>query len=67
MNLYNYFRYDNLENIQYDVNTVVDRLSAKIVNLEMQLAFEQAINETYAKRIEELEKKVKGKEDKNAE
>lgn len=52
-----------MKEIQYDLNVVIGHLSAKIANLEAQLAHAQAINDAYAKRIEELEKEI----EKNAE
>ena len=48
-----------MSDIQYDLNAVISRLSAKIANLETQLAYVQAANEAYAKRIEELEEELK--------
>ena len=48
-----------MKEIQYDVNVVIRHLSAKIANLEVQLAYVQAANEAYEKRIEELEGKLK--------
>ena len=47
-----------------DANQVIGRLASKIANLEMQLAHSQALNEAYAKKINELEEKLK--ENKNA-
>lgn len=51
-----------MKEVTYNINAVTGRLSAKIANLEMQLAHEQALNEAYAKRIEELEKGLNDKE-----
>jgi hypothetical protein len=48
-----------MKEVQYDLNIVIGHLSAKIANLEAQLAHAQAINEAYVKRIEELESKLK--------
>lgn len=53
-----------MKEIKYDINAVIGRLSAKIANLEAQLAYEQTVNEAYAKRIQELESK---NEEENAE
>lgn len=55
--------------IKYDLNVVIGHLSAKIANLEAQLAHAQAINEAYLKRIEELESKLESnlKKQENAE
>lgn len=51
-----------MKEVEYDINAVTGRLGAKIANLELQLAHVQAINEAYVKRIEELEEKLKEKE-----
>ena len=51
--------------IKYDLNKVIGNLSAKIANLETQLAHMTVINEAYAQKINELEEKLK--ENKNAE
>ena len=48
-----------MKEIQYDLNVVIGHLSAKIANLETQLAHMTAINEAYAKKINELEEKLK--------
>lgn len=53
-----------MKGFEYDINAVTGRLSAKIANLELQLAHVQAINEAYVKRIEELEEKLKKKDSK---
>lgn len=54
-----------MKEIQYDLNVVIGHLSAKIANLETQLAHMTAINEAYAKKINELEEKLE--ETKNTE
>ena len=52
-----------MKEIQFDINAVTSRLSAKIANLELQLAHAQAVNDAYAKKLQELEeKKEKSKE-----
>lgn len=53
-----------MKEIQYDINVVIGHLGAKIANLETELAHMTAINEAYAKKINELEEKLK--ENKNA-
>ena len=53
-----------MKEIQYDLNVVIGHLSAKIANLETQLAHMTAINEVYAQKINELEAKLE--ENKNA-
>ena len=53
-----------MKEIQYDLNVVIGHLSAKIANLETQLAHMTAINEAYTKKINELEKELE--ENKNA-
>ncbi len=50
--------------VTYNINDVTGRLSAKIANLEVQLAHEQAAKEAYHNRVKELEDKLNEKEDK---
>lgn len=50
-----------MEEISYNINDVVNRLGAKVANLEVQLAHEQTANEAYAARVQELEKELKKK------
>lgn len=45
--------------VKYDINAVTGRLSAKIANLEVALAHEQAAKEAYIKRVEELQEEQK--------
>jgi len=52
--------------MKIDINQVIGRLSAKIANLETQLAHAQALNDVYAEKIKELEGKLK-EEKENAE
>jgi len=51
-----------VKEIKYDINSVTGRLSAKIANLELQLAHEQSAKEAYMKRVEELEEQNNDKE-----
>lgn len=44
-----------MKEISYDINAVTGRLSARIANLELALAHEQASRESYQKRVKELE------------
>lgn len=49
--------------VTYNVNNVINSLGLKIANLEVQLAHAQAVNDAYAKKLQELEeKKEKPKE-----
>lgn len=58
----------NLKEIQFDINAVTGRLSAKIANLELQIAHLEAVNEAYVNRIKELEQKLEdNSETENAE
>lgn len=43
------------DKVTYNIEQVTGRLSAKIANLEVKLAHEQAAKEAYMKRVEELE------------
>lgn len=43
------------KDVTYNLNDVIGRLSAKIANLEVKLAHEQAAKEAYMQRVEELE------------
>lgn len=45
----------NNKDVTYNLNDVMGRLSAKIANLEVALAHEQAAKEVYMQRVEELE------------
>jgi len=45
--------------VTYKMNSVTGKLSAKIANLEVQLAHEQSAKEAYMKRSEELEEQIK--------
>lgn len=44
-----------MEEVKYDISSVTGRLSARIANLEVQLAHAHAANEAYAARVQELE------------
>ncbi len=48
-----------MEEVKYEISSVTGRLSAKIANLEVQLAHTQAANEAYAARVQELEQQLK--------
>lgn len=41
--------------VQFDINEVVQKLGAKIGELEAQLAFERSMSQAYVRRVEELE------------
>lgn len=45
-----------MKEVTYNIKSVTAKLSAKIANLEVQLAHEQSAKEAYMKRVEELEK-----------
>lgn len=44
--------------VKYDISSVTGRLSARIANLEVQLAHESAAKDAYAARVQELEAKL---------
>lgn len=44
-----------MNEVTYDISAVTGRLSAKIANLEVQLAHEQSAKDAYAKRFSDLE------------
>ena len=44
-------------------NQIIGRLSARIANLESQLAHSQALNDAYAKKIQELNDEIKEREE----
>lgn len=51
------------DNVTYQMKDVTGRLSARIANLEVQLAHESAAKDAYAARMNELEaEKVKEKD-----
>lgn len=43
-----------MKEVTYDINSVTNKLSARIATLEVQLAHEQSVREAYQKRAEEL-------------
>lgn len=47
-----------MKQVKYDFQTVQNKLAAKIANLEIQLANEQAAKEAIIKYAEELESRV---------
>lgn len=54
------------KDLKYDFQSVLNKLAAKIANLEIQLANEQAAKEAVIKYAEELEKEIEELEKKNA-
>lgn len=44
-----------MSEITYNISEVTGKLSAKIANLEVQLAHEQSAKEAYQKRVSDLE------------
>lgn len=53
-----------MKEVTCDIEQVTGRLGAKIANLEIQLAHEQATREAYMKRVKELEQKLNNNIDK---
>ena len=45
--------------MKVDPNQIIGRLSARIANLESQLAHAQALNDAYAKKLKEIESEDK--------
>ena len=44
-----------MSEVTYNISEVTGKLSAKIANLEVQLAHEQSAKEAYVKRVSDLE------------
>lgn len=51
-----------MKEVKYDISSVTGRLSARIANLEVQLAHESAAKDAYAARVQELEAKLPAEE-----
>lgn len=47
-----------MEEVQFDINEVVQRLGRKVGELEAELAFERSAIQAYIKRVQELEAKL---------
>lgn len=56
-----------MKEVSYNLTDVIGRLSARIANLETDLAHESAAKDAFAKRVKELEKENLQREDDNDE